>query len=368
MAKYFRIIFNVIFPILFISCSGDYEGIGNDSSSKPQNEVKSIVISFPAGNFDINKDIVFTATSDANEDITSFCEFFVNDTKITGNKFKSASPGDFTVYCKYNSIKSNTSTFKIVDASAKPITFTTNVLVEDITGTWCGYCPRVAYKLQELQKKTSQLVVVAAHSGSTNSLDYEKVDVLKSTFGVAGFPWGILNRKGTGDAGRWGEGDAQITSIAASPSKAGVAIESSITGRDLTVKIKAKFSEDYTGLKYVIYLLENDLKATQRTYGDLGYGIGTEIPSGSDKWWLVDFEHKHVLRKALTSGPLGDAIDDSSSKKGSIFEKSHTYTIPAAYNKDKMEIVAFVVKSDKSVLNARYSEFGKTQSFQEISN
>ena len=474
MAKLYRIILSAIFPILFISCSADYEGVGEDSTSKPQNEVKSIVISFPSGeaSYDINTDVVFKATSDASEDITSFCEFFVNDSKITGNKFKSATAGDFTVYCKYNSIKSNTATFKVVSSGSKPImtitsttsgvtdgsstsdatidlkftsnkstsdfvegditvsggtlssftgtgttysatftpdgagdktidiaadtftdssgnkndastqfnwtyvvatpkTFKTNVLVEDITGAWCGYCPRVAWKLKELQKITTQLIVVAAHYGNASigrpdPFHYDKVSELKTAFGVSGYPWAILNRKGTGAAGRWGETDAEITSIAANPSKAGVAIESSISDRDLTVKIKAKFSEDFTGLKYVIYILENGLIQTQRTYGDLGYGKGTEIPAGSDRWWLVDFVHNHTLRKALTSSPLGDAISDASSKKGSVFEKTHNYTIPAAYNKDKMEIVAFVVKSDKSVLNARHSEFGKTQSFEEL--
>ena len=465
MAKLYRIILSAIFPILFISCSADYEGVGEDSTSKPQNEVKSIVISFPSGeaSYDINTDVVFKATSDASEDITSFCEFFVNDSKITGNKFKSATAGDFTVYCKYNSIKSNTATFKVVSSGSKPImtitsttsgvtdgsstsdatidlkftsnkstsdfvegditvsggtlssftgsattysatftpdgagdktidiaadtftdssgnkndastqfnwtyvvatpkTFKTNVLVEDITGAWCGYCPRVAWKLKELQKITTQLIVVAAHYGdaSINRPDpfhYSKVSELKSAFGVSGYPWAILNRKGTGAAGRWGETDGEITSIAANPSKAGVAIESSISDRDLTVKIKAKFSEDFTGLKYVIYILENGLIADQYNYADFGYGADNP---------LKDFVHNHTLRKALTSSPLGDAISDASSKKGSVFEKTHNYTIPAAYNKDKMEIVAFVVKSDKSVINARHSEFGKTQSFEEL--
>ena len=464
MAKFYRIILSAIFPILFISCSADYEGVGEDSSSKPQNEVKSIVLSFPSGeaSYDINTDVVFKATSDASEDITSFCEFFVNDSKITGNKFKSATAGDFTVYCKYNSIKSNTATFKVVSSSqlimtitsttsgvtdgsstsdssidlkftsnkstsdfvvgditvsggtlssftgsattysatftpdgagdktidiaantftdssgnqnaastqfnwtyvvATPKNFKTNVLVEDITGAWCGYCPRVAWKLKELQKITTQLIVVAAHYGNSSigrpdPFHYDKVGELKTAFGVSGYPWAILNRKGTGAAGRWGETDGEITSIAANPSKAGVAIESSISDRDLTVKIKAKFSEDYTGLKYVIYILENGLIADQYNYADFGYGADNP---------LKDFVHNHTLRKALTSSPLGDAITDASSKKGSVFEKTHTYTIPAAYNKDKMEIVAFVVKSDKSVLNARYSEFGKTQSFEEL--
>ena len=81
MAKLYRIVLSVIFPILFVSCSADYEGVGDSSASKPQNEVKSIVLSFPSGeaSYDINTDVVFKATSDASEDITSFCEFFVED-------------------------------------------------------------------------------------------------------------------------------------------------------------------------------------------------------------------------------------------------------------------------------------------------
>ena len=233
-----------------------------------------------------------------------------------------------------------------------PGTFKTNVLVEDITGTWCGWCPRVAYKLQELQKTTSQLIVVAAHSGSTGSLDYEKVNEIRSTFGINTFPYGMLNR-----TTKWNEQNSAITSLTGAAATAGVAIESSISDRDLTVTIKVGFSQDYTSLKYVIYILENDLIANQANYADLGYG--SDNP-------LIDFVHKHVLRKALTSSPLGDAILDASSTSGSIFKKTHTYTIPVAYNKDKMEIVAFVVKSDKSVINARHSEFGKTQSFEEL--
>ena len=237
-----------------------------------------------------------------------------------------------------------------------PGTFKTNVLVEDITGAWCGYCPRMAWALKEAQKTTSQLIAVAAHYGNSSvgrpdPFHYDKVDELKTAFGVAGYPWALLNRK----AARWGETDAEITSIAANPSKAGVAIESSISDRDLTVTIKVGFAEDYTGLKYVIYILENGLIADQYNYADFGYGADNP---------LKDFVHNHTLRKALTSSPLGDAITDASSKNGNIFKMTHTYTVPAAYNKDKMEIVAFIVKSDKSVINARHSEFGKTQSFE----
>jgi len=455
MTKFYRIVLSIIFPILFVSCSGDYEGVGDSSASKPQNEVKTIVISFPSGNFDINSDIVFKATSDANEDITSFCEFFVNDTKISGNTFKSASAGDFTVYCKYNSIKSNTATFKVVSASQlimtitsttsgvtdgsstsdssidlkftsnkstsdfavgditisggtlssfsgsgttysatftpagagdktidiaantftdgsgnqneastqfnwkyvanTPKNFKTNVIVEDFTGAWCGYCPRVAYKLHELKKTlTTQLVVVAAHYGDV--LQYSKITEMTTAFSVSSYPHARVNR-----TSKWNEQNSMITSLTGTNAKVGVALESSISGSTLTVKFKAKFSEDFSDLKFGVFILEDDLLLDQRNYADFGYG--SDDP-------LVNFKHEDVLRHALTS-PLGDNIASSSTKKGATYEKEYTYVVPDKYgtfsvDKSKLKIVGFITDKDKKALNSRLSAIGSTQTFEEL--
>ena len=457
MAKLYRIVLSVIFPILFVSCSADYEGVGDSSASKPQNEVKSIVLSFSSGegSYDINTDVVFKATSDANEDITSFCEFYVNDAKITGNKFKSATAGDFTVYCKYNSIKSNTETFKVVAASQPimtitsttsgvtdgsstsdtsidlkftsnkstsdfvvgditvsggalsafsgsgttysatftpagagdktidiaantftdssgnqnaastqfnwtyventPKNFKTNVLIEDFTGAWCGWCPRVTYKLEQLKKTlTTQLVVVAAHYG--DQLQYSKIVELINAFGVNSYPHARLNR-----TSKWNEQNSMITSITGTNAKVGVALESSISGSTLTVKFKAKFSEDFSDLKFGVYILEDDLLLDQANYADLGYG--TDNP-------LVDFKHIDVLRHALTS-PLGDNIASSSTKKGATYEKEYTYVVPDKYgtfsvDKTKLKIVGFITDKDKKALNSRLSAIGSNQTFEEL--
>ena len=236
--------------------------------------------------------------------------------------------------------------------------FKTNVIVTDITGTWCQRCPRTAYKLAENEKKTSQLITVAVHGPLDfgDPFQYSKVNEYQSTFGVSGFPWALLNRKQ-----KWDENYSAITSIADINSKVGLSIESSIEGTSLSVKVKVKFAEDLSSsnLKYVVLLLEDGLIADQSNWtgGDYGYGTASV---------LKDFVHDNVLRKALTSSWLGETITSSSTKIGNVFEKSFIYEIPSGYNKNKLEIVAMVVREDKSVINARHSDIGKTQSFEEM--
>jgi hypothetical protein len=282
--------------------------------------------------------------------LTSSCKFFVNGNEISGNTFKPGEPGEYTVYATYKSLKSNTKTFS---ASTEPIkNFTSNVLVEDFTGAWCGWCPRVTYKLTELKKTMkTQLIIVAAHYG--DAFQYSKISEMTNAFGVSGYPHARINR-----SVKWNEGEGvdAISSVVSTTSKLGVLIESSISENNLSIKVKAKFSQTYTDLKLGLFLLENDLILDQRNFADLGYGSADP---------LVDFEHDDVLRVALTS-PLGDNIASDATKSGSIFEKTFTYEIPDSYKKDKMHIVAFITDKNRKSLNARESAIGVTQEFEEL--
>jgi|TARA_B100001094_G_C18062349_1_gene735707 hypothetical protein len=343
------------FTVLFISCfiiSCTTEGYGEDSpggDSTPL-EVTSIKLSISSENIEVNSEIILTVLSDKNDLLTSSCKFFVNGNEISGNTFKPGEPGEYTVYATYKSLKSNTKTFS---ASTEPIkNFTSNVLVEDFTGAWCGWCPRVTYKLTELKKTMkTQLIIVAAHYG--DAFQYSKISEMTNAFGVSGYPHARINR-----SVKWNEGEGvdAISSVVSTTSKLGVLIESSISENNLSIKVKAKFSQTYTDLKLGLFLLENDLILDQRNFADLGYGSADP---------LVDFEHDDVLRVALTS-PLGDNIASDATKSGSIFEKTFTYEIPDSYKKDKMHIVAFITDKNRKSLNARESAIGVTQEFEEL--
>lgn len=357
LKKLVPIIFTTLF---FLSCSGDFEGYGDDSPEISA-EVKSLNLSFTEGTITVNQEVIFQVLSDLNNDITSLCKIFVNDIEISGNKFIPDKVGEYSVYVTYNTLKSEIKKFTVITSTSSEVKdFKINVLIEDITGAWCKHCPRVSYKLEQLKKQTEQVVVVAAHYG--DALQFAKVSEMSNLFGLTGYPWAQVNR-----TNRWNESASAITSLLNDKAKAGVAIESSVSGNTLSVNFKAKFAEDFSDLKYVVFLLEDDIKLDQRQWegGDYGYGRGTDR-DGDGRIWLVNFNHTDVLRHSFTSSPLGESIPSSSSKKGSTFEKSLSFEIPSTYNKDKLKLVGIVVKKDNKVINSRLSELNKTQSFEEL--
>ena len=88
---------------------------------------------------------------------------------------------------EYKELKSNSVTFKVVGSSNPPETFRTNVLVEDYTGAWCGYCPRVAFKLDKLWKSTDEKITpLAIHDNNgmagADPFHFTKVSELKAKF------------------------------------------------------------------------------------------------------------------------------------------------------------------------------------------
>ena len=78
LKKLIPIIFTSLF---FLSCSGDFEGYGDDTPDVAA-EVKSLTLSFTQGTITVNQEVVFQVLSDLNKDITSFCKIFINDVEI----------------------------------------------------------------------------------------------------------------------------------------------------------------------------------------------------------------------------------------------------------------------------------------------
>ena len=79
--------------------------------------------------------------------------------------------------------------------------FKKNVLIEDFTGTWCQYCPRVIYGIQKVETEGLAAYPVAIHRGnppgSANSVDPFNfpASALESYIGLTGYPTAKLNRK-----------------------------------------------------------------------------------------------------------------------------------------------------------------------------
>lgn len=135
--------------------------------------------------------------------------------------------------------------------------------------------------------------------------------------------------------------------------RVGLAFENSIVGNVATVTVKTKYGADFTGLKLVVYALEDNLIYNQANYTSYFGGAST----------ITGFRHDHVARAVLTSTILGDAITGSTN----ITEEStrtFTYTIPANVNAANLHFTAVVVGSNNAALNSRSASTTANQTFE----
>ena len=139
-----------IFLFIFfsaISCKDNSEGFIIELKSS-QNEII------------VGSSIVFSVVDNSGEDLTSESNFYVDGQIISGNSFSFNNSGEFDIYAIYNNITTETITITVNDP---PIYFEKYVMVEDFTGTWCGWCPRVSYALEYGKEQIENLVVIANH-------------------------------------------------------------------------------------------------------------------------------------------------------------------------------------------------------------
>ena len=187
MNKYLNILYVILF--LAIGCSRDDNG---GEEAPPPKQVTSLSIYISATETTVGQSLLFSVIDNTGETRTKEAKFFVNDVEISGSSYLFNEVGTFQVHATFQGI---TSPKKEVVVNPVPIQFKKRVLVEDYTGTWCGWCPRISYAIEKLEEETEDAVIVAAHQG--DPMQFNKISSLMSAFSVNGFPTGIVNREAT---------------------------------------------------------------------------------------------------------------------------------------------------------------------------
>ena len=303
----------------------------------------------------INQDIPFTIINEAGVDVTDLATFYVNGEVVVGSSFSSGVIGEFDVYGVYMDdgveITTNTESFSVIIPKRK-------IVVEDYTGTWCGFCPRVSAALTSLHEETDDITVIAIHETANSFEDpmhFNQVQILKDAFNVEGFPAARIDRNTD-----WQNphSNSDITSMAGLDTNLALAINSELEGSELTVQINVVYEEGSTlGDKLVVYLLEDGIINGQVNYYNEDstspfYNLGDVIPS---------FEHNEVLRNSLSS-VLGDEIPVTSSLTEYI--TSFTITVPSNYVTDNLSIAAIVVDSNNSAKNSQFAHINEDKAYE----
>ena len=297
----------------------------------------------------------FVCLGNNGSSVTATSTFYVNGTAITGSSFTTTTAGTLDIFATHvNSLGETLTSPTIQVVVNNVINFNKRVLIEDFTGTWCQFCPRVSYAIELVHAQTSDVVVTAIHRGS-DPYNFTGATALENQIGLSGYPTAMLNRNT-----EWNYPETSTASVSQAVNltsgvnpKLGVAMETTTSGNTSTVNVKVKFGKNFSNLKLVVYALEDNLIYNQ-TNSTSYYGGANPI---------VGFEHDHMLRAVLSSSILGETITGSTNLNDE-FSKSFTYNIPANVNASNVRFVAFVIDSSNKALNSREAGPNETQSFE----
>lgn len=346
------------------SCSSSDDSGGNDDDNPPPAK-KELIISASNTSIKINDIVNFTAKFEGKviEDI----QFTVNGIGIESNNYTFSELGEFKVQAKkVTGEMSNTltiSVFKDEDEINNATKFVHSVLVEDFTGAWCQYCPRVAYKLEQLETTHPENIVAIAIHNSQNSNasngGYDPFDFFKSErnayereLGVSGYPFAMINR-----VDDFEDNYDQFTSYIQPFSPIGIKINSDIYATDGTVKIGVKFGENYTGgLKYAVFMLEDHLLFRQSN----STSYYANLPRNGN--FSLDFEHNNTL-VGMANGFKGTEIASSATVKGGEFN-TEIYMRHRASKLENTKIVIVVTDMSGKVLNVASTKSNTNMNYQ----
>ena len=280
--------------------------------------------------------------------ITSSTSFIVNNQLINGNTTSYDNIGTHEVYADYSIDSQNYSTdskgFNIVEPINK-------VIVEDYTGTWCGYCPPVANAIYELKEVYDNIISVGIHNNDELTIDQESD--LRSELGISGFPSARLNRTISWlDPYQFSD----LNSLLSEENNVAISINSNTENIELGVDLRIVSNIELVNHKLVIYLVESNLIYDQTNYfnyveDSYFYNLGNPIEN---------YSHQDVLRKSITniSGNVLDVIQP-------LIDYKFTFNVEINpdFVVENLAIVAIVVDSNNNAIN---SQFGEVNSFQDF--
>lgn len=296
----------------------------------------------------VDKPVLSIKDSDGN--VISDYELYVNGEKSSSKEFVTTEDGVFELYVSKDEIRSNKITINSTSL------YTKNILIEDYTGTWCGWCPRIIYALSKFEHER-RVIPVAIHDDM--EMRYSNVGAMKSKFGVTGFPTAFTDRS------RGFELNVSLDDLIGKKSNVGIEISSTYSGNEANVNVDVNFNSPISEkLKIVVYLLENGLVYKQENYltGRAGYEKSEFYTAPGT---INNYEHNHVLRKASTD-VFGDEVPTNNSSNGNKYSKSYSINL-SGYKPGNCDIVVFVLYDDNQsksgVINTQKVKLGESITF-----
>lgn len=230
---------------------------------------------------------------------------------------------------------------------------TRNVVIEDLTGIRCGWCPAGARNAKDYSETNpGKVIIIAIQSGGyagpgpngePNTMTTQFGPAFISYFQPAGYPAAAISRTKnpktyTLTGNNW---KTLANTIIAENSVVNTGAKATwdAGSRTLTVNAELYYTGTETESNYInIALLENDVEFPQEDY--------ELIPP---PYWDNDYIHDHVLRDLLT-GQWGDEVTTAETVEGTRIERTYTAEdVDELFNINNCEVVIFVTRNKEYI-------------------
>ncbi|PWW14291.1 MULTISPECIES: T9SS-dependent choice-of-anchor J family protein [unclassified Chryseobacterium] len=257
---------------------------------------------------------------------------------VTGvNGAADAAPADNTLSVPFNTVSQN---------SPK------KVVIEEGTGTWCGWCPRGAVAMHNATNNMSNdFIGIAVHRGKVNAPDPMEITAYTTGTNFSSFPTMNADRSSFGlDIPGNADFSPIITERKQIIAPAALSATSSLVGRTVTFNASAVFRTNFTNanFRFAAVVIEDEVKGTTSGYNQANYYAGGTTSMGGyeskpNPVPAADMVYDHVGRMLL-GGYAGQAGSiPSTLTDGQVVNYTFTADIPTAYNLDKIKVALLLL-------------------------
>lgn len=252
-----------------------------------------------------------------------------------------------------------TATFNITGVEPKP---GRKVVIEEATGTWCTWCPRGTVMMDYIAEQYPDLAVpIAVHNAQSSWPDPMQnavynlgmVGTQAAPGPIGGFPGGLVEREDDIDP-LLGNPNFEKSLIEHLIQPAKVLVSQNVAWdaatRKVDVTTSLQFVEEMNGdFGIAVVFVENDVKGSTQYYGQINaYAGGANGPMGGyenlpNPVPAAQMTYQHVGREIVGGFKGAAGSVPASNPAGSVMSFTSTYTVPAAYNIDKMHAVSMLI-------------------------
>jgi len=228
-------------------------------------------------------------------------------------------------------------------------TFEKTVLLEEFTGTWCGWCPDGFVVLENLLETRDDLIGVCLHSGDimATAETAEVANTFETFYPGASVDRYMLSSDGVIlDRGNWESGVIQRSSMAV-PVDVDFALSYNSVTQEIVIDASAQFSQEMTeDFRFNCYVVEDNIDEDGAAYDQQNYFSQNDNypvhPYYNEPEVMTDFVHNHVVREMLGGAWGAEGSIPETVTAGETYTHQFTYSIPEDFNAEHISIVVVV--------------------------